>query len=217
MAIKKSPAPWSYKKGRSPLHRLPAGIKLVFLLTLSLAAFFPAQNTPGLAIVGGIALILVVLSIIAGIGPWVLLRGSGPLFFIVMAVFLIQAVEFSPPGFKLDGLMESVLFCARIATAFATGSLYFSVTTSGETRKSLSRLEAFLHLEKLKVGFSISLMLGFIPSLFQFWEDINLAWKSRGGKKNLSRLVTLAPLLIERMMVKAAETATAMEARGALF
>jgi energy-coupling factor transporter transmembrane protein EcfT len=46
------------------------------------------------------------------------------------------------------------------------------------------------------------------------WEDISLAWKSRGGKKNLSALTVLVPLAIEKMMTKAAETALAMEARS---
>jgi biotin transport system permease protein len=220
MAVKKSkaasgsPLPWSYKKGSSLLHKLPAGTKLIFLLTLSLAAFFPGRPELSLAIVAGIALFLVLLSLIAGIGPLLLLRGSAPLLFIVMAVFIFQAVEFSPLGLNFDGLMESLLFCARIGTAFAAGSLLFSVTTSGEIRKSLSRLEVYLRLEKLKLSLSISLMLGFIPMLFQIWEDLNLTWKCRAGKKNLSRMVKLVPLLVERMMLKAADTATAMESRG---
>jgi len=51
--------------------------------------------------------------------------------------------------------------------------------------------------------------------LFQVWENINLAWKGRGGRKTLNRLIILVPLLIEKMMLKAAETATAMESRYA--
>ena len=218
MAVK--PLPWSYKKGSSALHKFPAGAKLIFLLALSLAAFFPGPFSSSLIILAVIALILVTLSFIAGISPHLLLRGCGPLLFIVMAVFLFQAVEFSPPGINFDGLTESIIFCARIGIAFAAGSLLFSVTTSGEIRKSLSRLEALPLLKKQqskKLSLSISLMLGFIPMLFQIWADINLAWQSRGGKKNLSRMLVLVPLLVERMMVKAAETATAMESRGALL
>ena len=215
--MKKSrPTPWSYKKGSSVIHRLPAGLKLIFLLFLSLVSFFPGTEAQSLYLLAAVAFILILLSFAADIGPAALLRGSGPLFFVILAAFLFQAVEFSPPGINFEGLIETILFCARIGAAFAAGTLLFSVTTAWEIKKSLSRLEAFLHLKKLKPGFSISLMLGFIPALFQIWEDINLAWKSRGGKKNLSRLVVLVPLLVERMMVKAAETATAMEARGAV-
>jgi len=215
MAVKKSkPLPWSYKKGSSLIHKLPAGAKLIFLLLLSLAAFFPGTEAISLAIIAGIALIIISLSLIAGISPHLLLRGSAPLLLVVLAVFLVQAFEFSPLGINFEGLIESVIFCARIGTAFAAGALLFSVTTSGEIRKSISRLETILKIRKIKLSLSISLMLGFIPMLFQIWEDLNLAWKSRGGRKNLARIITLIPLLIERMMVKAADTTTAMESRG---
>ncbi|MDR0447479.1 MAG: energy-coupling factor transporter transmembrane protein EcfT [Treponema sp.] len=215
MAVKSKSTPWSYKKGTSPLHRLGAGIKLVFLLLLSVLAFIQLPFLPGFIIPGSIALILVLLSLFAGIGPCTLLRGSGPIFFVILAVFAFQAIEISPLGVNQDGLWESIFFCFRIGTAFAAGALLFSVTTPGEIRKSLSRLESFLRLKKMNISLCISLMLGFIPMLFQIWEDTNLAWKSRGGKMNLTRIVILVPLLVERMMVKAAEKAEAMEARGA--
>ena len=202
--------PWSYHKGSSLLHRLPAGIKLIFLLFLSLASFFP-----NLFILSAIVLVLVLLSVIAGIGPKALLRGSTPLFIMVLGVFLFQAVEIFPARFNLNGLKESIIFCVRIAAAFSAGTLLFSVTTSCEIRKSLSGAESFLHLNKLKPGLYISLMLGFLPEFFKIWEALNLAWKSRGGKRNMQRLTVLLPLALERMMLKAAETAVALEARGA--
>jgi len=214
---KNSATPWSYRKGSSFLHRMPAGFKLAFLLLLSLAAFLPGSETRGFIVLSGIVLVLILLSCAAGIGPRQLLRGSGPLFLVVFAVFLFQGVEFSPPGFNPDGTKETIIFCFRLAAAFAAGSLLFSVTTSMEIKKSLSRAESFLHLEKFKPGLGISMMLAFLPRFFEIWEEINLAWKSRGGRNNLSLLTVLIPLVIERMMVKAAETATALESRGALL
>ena len=209
MAGMKKNTPWAYNKGSSPLHRMNAGLKLIVVLLLSLAAFLP-----NLAVLSGIIIFLIVLSCIARIGPTALLRGSGPLFFIVLAILLFQALEFSPLRINTGGLREGIIFCFRLGAAFAAGSLLFTVTTSAELRKSISRLETALHAEKLKIGLSISLMLGFLPLFFVIWEDINLAWKSRGGRKSLSRLVVLIPLVIERMMVKALEKALAMESRN---
>ena len=207
--------PWSYMKGSTPLHRMPAGAKLAFLFLLSLAAFFPGPEPRSLVILLCLSFILIILSCVAGMHPPALLRGSGPLFLIVLSVFIVQGVEFSPPGFSFAGLTEALIFCFRIGDAFAAGTLLFFVTTPGEIRKSLSRAEAALGIKKLRFGLSISLMLGFLKCFFEIWEDLNLAWKSRGGKNDFSRLVKLTPLLIERMMIKAAETALAMEARGA--
>ena len=206
--------PWSYRKGSSLLHRTPAGAKLIFLLALSLAPFIPWTGIFVFVIPGIIAIFLITLSIIAGFSPDMLLRGSGPLFIVVIGVFIFQALEFSPLGLNLQGLMESIIFCARLGLAFAAGALLFAVTTPGEIRKSLSKAENALHLEKLNLSLSISLMLGFLPRFFEVWENLNLAWKSRGGKNTPRRITVLVPLAVERMMVKAAETAEAMEARG---
>ena len=209
--------PWSYRKGTTLLHKLPAGLKLIFLLLLSLAVFFTGPQFRGFVILGAISLILIILSFAARIGPLALLRGSRPLLLIVLAVFVIQGVEFSPLGFSHEGLLSALIYCLRIALAFSSGALLFAVTTSGEIKKSITRLESFLHVEKLRLGLHFSLMLGFLPRFFEIWEELNLAYKSRSGKGLLPRLVTIIPILIERMMRKAAETASAMESRGALL
>jgi len=214
--------PWSYlppgnkyKKGSTPLHRLPAGLKLAFLLLISLASFFPGTETQSLVLLGAIAAILIALSFAAGIGPWALLRGSGPLFLVILWGFFLQAVEFFPLKINPAGFHAAVIFSLRMGAAFSAGTLLFSVTTPYEIRKSLSRLETFLHIKKPALGLYISLMLGFLPQFFKVWEDLCLAWKSRAGKKNLLFIVVVVPIAIEKMMRKAAETATAMEARGA--
>jgi energy-coupling factor transporter transmembrane protein EcfT len=213
--------PWSYlpggnknKKGSSLLYKLPAGFKLAFLLLLSLASFFPGTETQSLLLLGIIALILASLSFAAGVSPPALLRGSGHLLLVVFWAFLLQALEFSPLKINPAGLVQAIIFSLRIAAAFSAGTLLFAVTTPYEIRKSLSRLEKFLRIEKLNLSLYISLMLGFLPQFFEVWEDLRLAWKSRGGKNNLSLVVTLVPIALEKMMRKAAETALAMEARG---
>jgi len=206
--------PWSYRKDATLLHRLPGGIKLVFLLFLSLAAFFPGTEHLSLIILSCIAIILIVLSLMAHIRPWQLTRGSGPLLFMVLALFIYRGIGFFPLSFNPEGLRESIIFGIRIGTAFAAGSLLFGVTTVVEIKKSVSRLEIKLGIEKLRIGLGISLMLGFLKQFFEIWEDLNLAWKSRGGKNNLKRLLILIPLAVEKMMVRAAETAVIMESRG---
>ena len=60
----------------------------------------------------------------------------------------------------------------------------------------------------------ISLMLGFIPRFFELWETTNLACDARVCKRGPRRLLILVPLVTERMMEAAADTALALEARG---
>jgi biotin transport system permease protein len=209
--------PWAYRKGNSLLHRLPGGVKLAALLCLSLGAFFP-----GLKVFPPLALFLIVLSLWGGIKPWELLRGSRPLLLFVLFIFLFKALEFNSPAeasFPLvlnrEGLKEGLVFALRIVFAFAWGALFFALTTTGEIKKSLSRLESFLHLEGLKISLLISLMLMFLPRFFEKWEEAERAWQSRGGGRGFRKLRVLMPLVIEKMLELAAETSGALESRGA--
>ncbi|MDR2110671.1 MAG: energy-coupling factor transporter transmembrane protein EcfT [Spirochaetaceae bacterium] len=60
-------------------------------------------------------------------------------------------------------------------------------------------------------------MLGFLPRFFEIWETVNLAYQARGGKGGIPRILILLPLVTERMMEIAAETAGALESRGLEF
>jgi biotin transport system permease protein len=231
----KSRAPWAYRKGNSLLHRLSGGVKLASLLCLSLGAFFP-----GLMVLPVLVLLLVILSLWAGIRPWELLRGSRPLLLFVVFVFLFKAVEFTPQfnnefngefndkaklitgagasrllSLNPEGLKEGFVFGLRIAFSFAAAAFFFAVTTVGEIKKSLSRLESLLRLERLKLGLAVSLMLMFLPRFFEKWEEAEAAWKSRGGGKGFRKLRVLVPLTMEKMLELAAETSAALESRGA--
>jgi energy-coupling factor transporter transmembrane protein EcfT len=137
----------------------------------------------------------------------------------------------SPEGF-LGGLHQGLCFII----SFAAGALLFNVTTTRELRDSLGRVEGavvnrllalprFFRAGKGKEppptgrafgGFSLSLslMLGFLPRFFEIWETANLACDARAGKRGLRRFLVLIPLVIERMMEMAGETAEALDSRG---
>jgi biotin transport system permease protein len=71
--------------------------------------------------------------------------------------------------------------------------------------------------ERPRLSLGISLMLGFLPRFFEIWEEAKDAYTARAGKGGVSQLVVLIPLVTERMMEKAAETAGILEARGLIF
>jgi biotin transport system permease protein len=230
--MKGSYTPWAYRTGHSFLHRAPGGVKLAGLLCLSLGVFSPGRTVFPCA-----ALLVIVLSCSAGIKPWELLRGSRPLLLFALFMFLFGAVEFHPARaprlFTLTrgGLKAGLVFGLRIGVSFSAGALFFSVTTLGEIKKSLSRLESFVRVrvfrtkeagavegprgEQLQISLAISLMLMFLPRFFETWEEADLAWRSRAGGRGFRKLLVLTPLLLERMMTLAAETAEALESRGA--
>jgi energy-coupling factor transporter transmembrane protein EcfT len=208
---KDSKTPWAYRKGKGLLYTIPAGIKLIFFLGLSLAIFiFDHKFLPiGISII-------ILLSISAKIRPWELLRGSFPIVILVTGITIFQALEINPFILKQDSLFDGLVLGLRMILSFSAGALLFSVTTMCEIRRSLSVAEKFLHLEKLRISLAISLMLMFIPRFFVIWEDTELAWKARGGKNGI-RKITVLILILDRLMEKAAETAEALESRGTDF
>jgi len=121
-------------------------------------------------------------------------------------------------------LREGIIAVLRILVPFAAAALLFTVTTMRELRLSLAAIEirvknlfAAGHKKKKTTAFfslGISLMLGFIPRFFDLWETANLACEARSCKRGLRRLLILIPLVCERMMEAAADTALALEARG---
>jgi biotin transport system permease protein len=143
------------------------------------------------------------------------------------------------PGFSilnregfLSGLHQGLCF----TVSFAAGALLFSVTTMRELRDSLGRFENAVVNRLLSIplffragkgqslpqtrrihnrfSLGLSLMLGFLPRFFEIWETANLACDARAGKRGPRRFMVLIPLVIERMMEMAGETAEALESRG---
>jgi energy-coupling factor transporter transmembrane protein EcfT len=223
-------SPYSYRPGNSILHRLPAWIKLLALLLMSTAAFiagFPALAAALVVIVAG--------AVASGVRPWELLRGFKNLFIMILLIFFLRSVAYDPFRFDREGCMEALRFAGVILVSFTAASLLFSVTTMGELNESLGAIEKALcrplvlllrkgespwarrlayRLERPRFSLGISLMLGFLPRFFEVWESVTLAYQARSGKKGLSLMLTVIPLVMERMIGKAAETAAALESRG---
>lgn len=218
---------FAYRGGKTMLHRAPAGLKLLSMLALSIAAY---SSLAGLA---AAALVILAGSIIARIPPHELLHGSKPLVILSLCILLVKTFEPGAPGITTPeiivfnvyipdlfipgisgaGFFAGILTALRILASFAAAALLFAVTTMRELRLSLGAIEKRV-FGSGRISLGISLMLGFIPRFFELWETMNLACDARSCKKGLRRLILLIPLVTERMMEAAADTALALEARG---
>ena len=210
--------PFAYRPGESVLHRAPAGLKFICVIVLSAACFVWVY-----ALAASIVLLLAA-SALARIPPWHLLKGSRllallSLFIVLMKTFFPLTPEILHPA----GLVQGLLIAMRIFVPYAAAALLFAVTTMRQLRHSLAAAE--LSLKKLFAprgkqqgtaffSLGICLMLGFIPRFFDLWEASNLACDARSCKRGLRRLFLLIPLVTERMMESAADTALALQARG---
>jgi biotin transport system permease protein len=191
------------------LHRLGGGWKLLALFLISTLAF--ALGLPVLAV--GTVLVLAG-SLAAGMRPRELLRGVKPLLLMALLVTFCRSLgtdSARPVFFNPQGFAEGLVFGWSILLAFCAASLFFSVTTMTEIKDSLDRLG----LKRLSLG--LALMLGFLPRFFTLWEAAELAYRARCGKRGLPQLLALIPLVMEKMLLSAGETAAALEARGCLL
>ena len=220
--------PWSYRAETTPLHRCPAGIKLLLLLLL------PASSVLGFPFAGGAALLILIGAISARLKITELLSGSKALVIILLVFSVLRAIHMDTGqsqsiiypaqfGLNLDfmqcildlpALLSGLYFSAGILICFSAASLFFAVTTTTEIRKALAGIEYFLFRRQSRLSLALALMLGFLPRFFECWENANLAARARCCKGSLKHVMVILPLVTERMIHTAAETAEALEARG---
>jgi biotin transport system permease protein len=225
--IPAAPPPFAFTGGASPLRRLPAGLKLIAMIVLSIAAFGSVYG------LGAAVLALLAASCCSRIPPHCLLKGSRPAVLLSLCVLLLRTFSPSAPGIttpeiiignwylpdifipavSAEGFIGGILTALRILVSFAAASLLFALTTMRELRHSLSSVEKRI-TGSIFFSLGISLMLGFIPRFFELWETMNLACEARLCRRGLCRLFIILPLVTERMMEAAADTAQAMENRG---
>jgi len=227
--------PFAYRAGKTALHRMPAGLKLIFVIIISTLAF---ASLYGLA---ASLFLLLFASLVARIPPPVLLRGSKPLVILSLCVILLKTIRLEGEGITTpeiiifnayipdlhipfiskEGFIGGLFAAPGLFVPFASAALLFSVTTMRELRLSLAFVEKKIvhifsprrkHVPFFSIG--ISLMLGFIPRFFELWNDANTACDSRSCKRGLRRLFLLIPLVTERLMEASGNTAIALESRG---
>jgi len=221
---------YAYRPGNTAIHRMGASVKFFILLAITVGSFFLGPVGLGLG-----ALIVLLGALTCRLKPAFLFSGSGPLLVTSTFIFLLKAFRFTPPYFDSEGALQGLLYIVGIGVSFAGGALLFATTTSRDLRKTLMDLEKVLltplvwvlsktslpwakrwerSLIRPRLALSISLMLSFIPRIFEVWENTELAYRARLGKRGIRRYGTLILLVTERLMEAAGETALALEARA---
>jgi biotin transport system permease protein len=158
----------------------------------------------------------------AEIKPWELLAGSKSLVMILALTTAVRALRTDPVSLDPGGLAGGLVFSLGILVSFSSASLFFSVTTMMELRRSIETVELLFRLpagygtlrRRGRLSLVLALMLGFLPRFFELWENAETAIRARACGGTLRRITAVLPLVTERMMETAAETAEALEARG---
>ena len=199
---------FSYTASDSIIHRTPAGLKILLLFCvpvtvllcpievwLVLIAVFPI-----LALVGKIRLLD-------------FLRDLRPIVIYCLMIVSIDVLSYLL-FHRNDEIVtqRSLHTILRLLCAIEATSVFFRTTSTYETGSALQTVERVLTFGKSRLVLSglFSMFLGFLPQIFATWSSLDLAYRARGGKKGISKVLTLFPLLITMSMKKATTTYLAL-------
>lgn len=192
-----------YIPGDSPLHRLPAWLKLLALAAAG-AGLFLLHDPRGLALACLVAALLLRLAGATVAGVWTQVSG---LAWVLLAVALFTGC--------FQGWQEALAVVLRIA---AMVGLALAVTLSTRTSDLIAVCERVLMpLQRIglvdagKVALALALALRFVPEIWRNFHEIREAQAARGlGANPAALIVPLVVLTLKR----AQEVAEAIDARS---
>lgn len=192
----------------SPLHRLPAGVKLLCLAALAVLLFArPTLAVAGAALVGTLAVGLGV----ARLPVAVLARQAWALRWFLLALLVVHALT--------TDVASGAHTVLRLLTLVLAAAVVTATTRVTEMVAVVERLCAPLRLvgaRPQRVGLLIAMALRFIPVLVERADRIRAAQAARGGAPRGVRALrtTVAPLLVQLLQM-AHDVSEALDARGA--
>ena len=191
-----------YLAGSSPVHRLPAGVKLLVLALSGTALFFVDQ--PGLLL---LALALVALCYrLAGVGAREAGRQLRQLIWLPVALFLVHLLSSD----WLTGVIAVLRYAALVALAIL-------VTLTTKSRDLIAVILRVLGplgrvgLPVERIALMLSMTLRYIPLIYAGYLDIREARQARGASGGT--VSVLMPLLV-RSLRQADALADAIDVRG---
>jgi biotin transport system permease protein len=192
----------------SPLHRLPAGVKLLSLAALAVLLFArPTLAVAGAALVGT----LVVGLGVARLPVAVLARQAWALRWFLFALLVVHALT--------TDVASGAHTVLRLLTLVLAAAVVTATTRVTEMVAVVEWLCAPVRLvggRPQRVGLLIAMALRFIPVLIERADRIRAAQAARGGAPRGVRALrtTVAPLLVQLLQM-AHDVSEALDARGA--
>ncbi|MBR4004509.1 MAG: energy-coupling factor transporter transmembrane protein EcfT [Treponema sp.] len=163
---------FSYRRGNSVMHRINAGIKILFLIAFTFFVFWnPSSNQDDSLVNKTVLINLSVCFLIS----WVCFFLAGAnwkslvLLRFVFVIGLLVTVLKMTDSVK-DGLVYGLVYTARFFTTAFLAQTVFETT-------SMIQIQDSLHLPRI-----IALSINFIPQIFYEWNKIRLASRARRTK-----------------------------------
>lgn len=191
-----------YRAGSSPLHRMPAGVKLAALALVAIAVSLVATTPPvAIAALG----IVAVLYLAGGQGPAVFARQVWGAKWIVVLLVVTQVVFVSAEA--------AITVTARVLAVVLLAGLVTLTTRMSDLLETLERgLRPVRHLgiDPARIAFVLSLTIAAIPVVAELAGRVRDARRARGVRLGLHGVVTMLVLVLRH----ADDLGDALSARG---
>lgn len=187
--MKKLPALFSYRNTDSLIHRIPASLKLLLLMFVTIGIFSVGVCWVGVFFVGSVIFFFLAKT------PFSSLVRLRFILWLALCMVLITLCSFSKEMLYSDGL-----YIARFFTTALFALVVFETTSRIQIMDTLSSIENLIckivpPFRKLHFALVLSITITFIPEIFSAWNRITLAAAARTPlNKKGKRPVTLASL-----------------------
>jgi biotin transport system permease protein len=192
----------------SPVHRAPAGVKLLALSAISVVVF----AVPTLPVVGGVLVAVVLIGLgVARLPAAVLGRQVRAVLWWLLALAVVTGL--------VGGVASAALVVLRLLALVLAAAV---VTATSRVTELVAVVEwlcsplRVVGVRPARIGLLVAMTLRFIPLVAERAERIREAQAARGGTVRGIRAwtTTAVPLLIQVLQM-AHTTAEALDARGA--
>ncbi|WP_406230004.1 energy-coupling factor transporter transmembrane component T family protein [Nocardia sp. NBC_01009] len=192
-----------YLPGDSLLHRMPAGSKLVLLITSIVTATVFVRGPVAVAVVG---VLVAGLFAMAGV-PWkVVVAQLRPMVWMLLIIAVFQVLITSPA--------RAVVVCGVLLLSVALAALVTLTTRVTDMLDAVTRALGPLRkvgVDPERIGLLLALAIRCVPLLTEIVHDVAEARRARGLQWSMTALVT--PVLV-RALRTADAMGDALAARG---
>jgi uncharacterized membrane protein len=215
---------FEYKAGHNFFYKLPPIIRLggmfVFSIVLMSMAFW--QTIAAI-------IFLSLFSLICGISLREQASDIWPIRYYFLLLYISSIISQLMPGFSAGAFMPNkpvILFALRLISMLQLSGLIFRTLTVSQIQTALVSVETFIRRllaktpclrhfisKQNKITFLLSVFINSIPQEIRLFNNIDRAFKARGGK-TFAKFRVLPFVFILESLYLAAQKAKALKARG---
>lgn len=185
---------FSYNNKKSPLHKIPALIKIVFTCGFCFFVFSKFSITK-ILVSGIVALFLWLLSK-SGFQAFRKLK----LVLILGLIFTIfKGLSLKSSFFDFQLAKEGLIYGYNFFITTFVALILFETTTMLEIQNDFMKIPV---LNKTKFPMILAITISFFPEIFTTWEEVSLAAKSRKNKNLVSQFSALISCMLQKADIK---------------